>query len=121
MRIIRAFESRAAWVVAAVVCVAGGCATQPKTGKKAYYFYPPPPNEPRLQFLTAFSSERDLRGGEEKSLMTYLTGARPPAKELGKPYGAVAGDKKIYVCDTELNAVLIVDLATRRIGVLAAQ
>ena len=121
VRIFGASRGSAAWLVAALVCVAGGCATQQKTAKKVYYFYPPPPNEPRLQFLTAFSSERDLRGGEEKSLMTFLTGARPSPKDLGKPYGAAAGNKKIYVCDTDLNAVLIADLQTRRIGVLAAQ
>jgi len=106
--------------LAAALCLVAGCATQTKTAK-TYYFSPPPPNEPRLQFLTAFSSEKEFRGHEDKSLMTFLTGERPPDKSFGKPYGAAAGNKRIYVCDTDLNAVLVVDLQTRRIQMLDAQ
>jgi len=102
-------------VMIAALLLAAGCATTSRTTKKPYYFFPPPPDEPRLQYLTAFSSEREFRGHEDKSLMTFLTGVRAPEKSFGKPYGAATGNKKIYVCDTDLGAVLTVDLQTRRI------
>jgi sugar lactone lactonase YvrE len=106
--------------LAVALCLAAGCATQTKTAKN-YYFFPPPPNEPRLQFLTAFSSEKEFRGHENKSLMSFLTGEQPPDKSFGKPYGAAAGNKRIYVCDTDLNAVLVVDLQARRFQILDAR
>src|SRR5262245_34968035 len=109
------------WLWAAALCLAAGCAAPTKPARKTYYFYPPPPDEPRLQFLTAFSSERDLRGREEHSLMTFLTGAHPPEKRMGKPYGAAAHDRKLYICDTDLGAVLIADFQNRRLGALEAQ
>ena len=53
--------------------------------------------------------------------MSFLTGEQPPDKSFSKPYGAAAGNKRIYVCDTDLNAVLVVDLQARRFQILAAQ
>lgn len=109
-------------IVATTLLFAAGCATTSHTAKKVYYFYPPPPDDPHIQFLTGFSSERDLRGGkEDKTLMTFLTGERPPSKDFAKPYGAAVANHKLYVCDTDAGAVLVVDLQTRRIGILAAQ
>ena len=105
----------------ALFLLASGCVTTTKTTKTSYYFYPPPPDEPRIQFLTGFSSEREFRGREDKSLMTFLTGVRPPEKSFSKPYGGAAGNKKFYVCDTDLGAVLTVDLPTRRINGLVAE
>jgi len=100
--------------------LAAGCVTT-KTTKTPYYFYPAPPDEPHLQFLTGFSSEREFRGHADHSLMSFLTGAQPPEKGLSKPYGAAAGNNKFYVCDTDLGAVLMIDLPTRRISGLVAE
>jgi DNA-binding beta-propeller fold protein YncE len=108
------------WLGALVlISFAAGCATQNKVAKTEYFF-PPPPDAPRLQFLTAFNSEKEFHGGEEKTLMTFLTGAKPPQKDLSKPYGAAVGNKKIYICDTELSALVVADLPTRHFGVLDA-
>jgi DNA-binding beta-propeller fold protein YncE len=109
------------WLTAvAIIGLAAGCATRPKTARTEYFF-PPPPDDPRLQFLTSFNSEKEFHGSEEKTLMTFLTGAKPPQKELSKPYGAAAGGKKIYVADTELGAVIVADCQTRHLGVIDAQ
>lgn len=105
----------------ALLALAAGCATNGKVAKTDYFFFPPPPDEPRLQFLTAFASEKTFYGGEEHTLMSYLTGAKPPEKDLVKPYGAAVGNKKIYVCDTQLGAVVAADLPTRHFGVIEAQ
>ena len=53
--------------------------------------------------------------------MTFLTGVKPAEKDFGKPYGVAANDKKLYVCDTDLSAVLVADLQGRRIEALDAQ
>ncbi len=53
--------------------------------------------------------------------MTYLTGAKPQQKDLSKPYGAATGNNKIYICDTELNAVAVADFQTKHFGVIDAQ
>ncbi|HXE42223.1 MAG TPA: 6-bladed beta-propeller, partial [Candidatus Baltobacteraceae bacterium] len=119
MKILNLFKYTALF---AVTLWLAGCATQTNATKKPYYFFPSPPDDPRLQFLTGFSSEKDLRGGkEEKTLMTFLTGARPPTKDFAKPYGAAVANHKLYVCDTDAGAVLVVDLQTKRVGVLGTQ
>lgn len=98
-----------------------GCSTTTPTAKKVYFFFPPPPDEARIQFLTAFSTEKEFRGGEVTSLMSYLTGAKPADKDLSKPYGEAVYDKKLFVCDTELSAVVVADFRTRNFGTLEAQ
>lgn len=81
-----------------------------------YVFFPPPPDDPHLQFLTSFSSEKDLRAGKGGNLMTFLTGTPPPNKLLGKPYGAVLSQNKIYICDTGYGEVIKLDLESRHIS-----
>ena len=110
------------WRLGAIVVfgLVAGCATQTKVDKTEYFF-PPPPDQPRLQFLTSFNSEKEFHGREEKNLMAYLTGARPAQKDLSKPYGVAAGAKKIYICDTELGAVVVADLEAKHFGVIDAQ
>jgi hypothetical protein len=112
-----------AWmvVVTIILCLAAGCATQSGTAKKTYYFFPPPPDEPRLQYLTGFSSEEAFGGGEKRTFMSYVTGEVPPDKGISKPYGVAAHDKRLYICDTDVGAVLVVDLQRKLMGVLNTQ
>jgi sugar lactone lactonase YvrE len=98
----------------ALLALAAGCATHPKSSGPKYNFFPPPPDAPHLQFLTAFSSEKDLREGKGAGLMTFITGEAPPERPIGKPYGAAIWQKKIYVCDTG-GRLLKADLETRHI------
>ena len=107
-------------MVAALLCLAAGCATQSKKAQ-TYYFFPPPPDEPRIQYLTSFSSEKEFRGGDDRTFMNFLTGSKPLRRELAKPYGVASGDKKFYICDTDLGVVIVLDLTTRRMRLLAAQ
>jgi sugar lactone lactonase YvrE len=108
-------------IAALALLIAAGCATTSHMAKKVYYFYPPPPDDPHLQFLTGFSSERAFHGRQHETLMTFLTGVQPSPKDFAKPYGVAAANHKLYICDTDAGAVLIVDLATRRVSVLNAQ
>jgi sugar lactone lactonase YvrE len=112
-----------AWIVMVtmVLGLAAGCATQSRTAKKTYYFFPPPPDEPRLQYLTGFSSEEAFGGGQKRTFMSYVTGEVPPDKGISKPYGVAAHGKKLYICDTDVGAVLVVDLERKLMGVLNTQ
>jgi len=105
----------------AVLALAAGCASSSKTAKTAYYFFPAPPDEPHFQYLTSFSSETDLNGAANRSFVNYLTGAQTLRRELAKPYGIASHGHTLYICDTELGAVVMVDMPTKRMRVMAAQ
>ena len=104
----------------AVICLATGCATTNKTAKHVYEFFPPAPDEPHLQFLTAFSSEQEFSGGSQRSLMAFVTNQREAVKEINKPYGVAAFGHKFYICDTGYGAVLVADMKTKRLSMVAA-
>jgi DNA-binding beta-propeller fold protein YncE len=89
-----------------------GCATATKTASKSYTFFPPAPDEPRLQFLTSFSSEVDL--GRNTGFLDFVTGRRTSPNPLVKPYGLALKDGKVFVCDTMANAVEVFDLARKQ-------
>lgn len=107
-------------VLTAVLVLLTSCAT-PKKEKTVYHFFPAPPDEPHLQFLTSFSSQKQFHGSEENTFMNYVTGKKLPDHGYGKPYGAVVAGHKLYVCDTELAAVVVADLAKHHMSTLAAE
>ena len=104
-----------------MIWLAAGCATSSKDRGPKYVFFPPAPDEPRLQFLTAFGSEKDLRGHGHDNFITFLTGKVPPDTPIAKPYGGAAVKNAIYVCDTGISLVLKLDLIARRIFVVPAK
>jgi len=93
------------------VLLAAGCSTTPKAPRK-FTFFPAPPDEPRIQFLTSFSSDADLRRG--LGFTEYLTGRAAGPNPLVKPYGLALQDGRVYVCDTVLSAIEVFDLAKKR-------
>lgn len=88
-----------------------GCATKP-AAPKAYTFFPPSPDEPRIQFLTAFSAESDL--GRHRSFADYIIGTTTTTEPLEKPYGLAVQDGKVYVCDTVAHDIEVFDLKKHR-------
>ena len=88
---------------------------------KEYEFFPPPPDEPHLQFLTSFSSEKEMGGNTSRSFMSFVTGQKPREKQISKAYGVAAHDHKLYICDTDYGAVLIADLKTRSMAAFMAR
>ena len=107
------------FVLATVIALLAGCATPKKGEGPNYIFYPGEPDEPRVQFLTSFSSDKDLRSGARESFMTYLTGKQQPVIPILKPYGGVAGKGNIYVCDTSSSSLLRLDLNERQIKIIS--
>lgn len=83
-----------------------------------YMFFPAAPDEPRVQYLTSFETEKDLRRGKHDSFMTYLTGQPPKLLPIVKPYGGFAGGGKFYVCDTGQGAILKMDFAAQKMSLV---
>jgi sugar lactone lactonase YvrE len=94
-----------------------GCATQRARQQKVHYFFPPPPDEPRIQYLTGFGTESEL-GGHGRLADFILGGGGSFNRPILKPYGIAATKGMLYVCDTQLSSVALVDLARRRIRYL---
>jgi len=91
-----------------------GC--QPRTSPSPDHtvvVFPPPPDQPRIQFLTRFSSSDDVVGAK-RSFWEGLAGAeRKRADAIVKPYGVALHRGRLYVCDTMLPGVDVFDLTTR--------
>ncbi len=78
--------------------------------------FPAPPDTARVQFLTRISGEQDIAGYQGPSFWDRLVGEDPSeagGKQILKPYGVAVGRGKIYVCDTRLPGIDIIDLAER--------
>lgn len=71
--------------------------------------FPPPPDTTRIQFLTQFSSSSDLEG-KTGGFQRFLFGEEVP-REMIKPYGVTVYQGKVYICDTGLGGLVILDLA----------
>jgi DNA-binding beta-propeller fold protein YncE len=92
-----------------------GVATVPLAAQEAnqgqYIFYPGPPNEPRLQFLKAFSSSLDVTT-ERKGFRDFVFGDMQNEQQLlQKPYGLDIHDGAIFVTDTRGSGYGVFDLA----------
>jgi DNA-binding beta-propeller fold protein YncE len=81
-----------------------------------YVVVPPPPQQPRIQFLAAFSSDLDILP-PLSDFQRYVVGDRQGG-ELGKPYGVAIHDGQILVCDTQASIVAIFDLKAEAIAIL---
>lgn len=99
--------SRRAVLVTLLLTIAG-CATAPKT-PKTYIYFPPPPDDPRVQFLTSFSSQRGFSGSSK--FLDYVVGSEKTDAAMAKPYGITLQRGKLYVCDSFSGALEILDLS----------
>lgn len=91
-----------------------------KPAKTEYEFFPGPPDEPRLQFLTSFNSEREMGAKSSRSFLSWVTGKEPPRKEIDKLYGGAIHDHNFYICDTGYGAILVADLKERSMALFNA-
>jgi len=72
--------------------------------------FPPPPDTARIQFLTHFSTSDDLEG-KKGGFHRFLFGEEPPLGII-KPYGVTVHKEKVYICDTGLGGLEVLDLQT---------
>jgi sugar lactone lactonase YvrE len=79
-------------------------------GPDSLVIFPPPPDTTRIQFLTHFSSSGDLEG-KKGGFHRFLFGDEAP-QDIIKPYGIRVHKYKVYICDTGLGGLEVLDLAT---------
>ncbi|MBA4146634.1 MAG: hypothetical protein H0X66_00860 [Verrucomicrobia bacterium] len=115
MKTLQLIKIGTQWIVAGLLCLATGCATK-QGGKQDYVFYPRPPDEPRIQFLMSFSRADEL--GRQSTFTDFVVG-KSDFSPISKPYGVALANGKIYVCDTDIAALEIVDLAKRKMRYFA--
>jgi hypothetical protein len=96
-----------------VILLATACSA-PRRPLPPPTFFPGPPDPPRIQYLTAFSSLKDVE--QQSAFNRFVVGEKPDVK-LDKPYGVAVFDGKIYVCDTNTGIVLF-DLKHKSFGPL---
>ncbi len=75
--------------------------------KSDLVIYPSPPEPTRIQYLTSFSTSTDVTG-EESGLVEFVAGETEVAGII-KPYGITIYKGKIYICDTILGGLEILD------------
>jgi len=85
---------------------------QPKT-EADYIFYPSLPNSPRYQYLTTFSTSRDIEKKKGKLLQFVAGEEEEKPRGIQKAYGVDIYDGVIYVCDIGGGVVVSLDLKTR--------
>ena len=100
---------------------AGTPAAASPTPDSKYVFFPPAPDVPHVQYLTSFSSLKELRGGNGKGFMNYLTGQPAADTPISKPYGAFTDKNNLYICDTAVGLILRVDYPAKRIFAIAPE
>ena len=84
------------------------CATAPPKSETAAFF-PPSPDPPRIQYLTSFTSSKDIE--EQSGFNKFVVGEKIELK-VDKPYGVALHDGRLYVCDTN-SGLLVFDLRAR--------
>jgi len=102
-------------VLLGLLFFAAGCASAPKQNTNAIFF-PPAPDEPRLQYLTGFGGESDLR--EKGGFTEFVFGQERVIRPIWKPYGVTARPGMLYVADTQAANVAFVDLKEKRLRYL---
>lgn len=75
---------------------------------KDIVIYPSPPDTTRIQYLTRISSSQDITG-KRSGFKRFILGELEELP-IAKPYGMTIRNGKIYICDTGLEAIEIIDL-----------
>jgi DNA-binding beta-propeller fold protein YncE len=78
-----------------------------QTAKQDLIIYPSPPDTARIQFLVSISSSENAtkkRSGFSKFILGEAI-----SKPIKKPYGVAIRGGKIYICDTGLGCIDIID------------
>ncbi|NOZ57771.1 MAG: 6-bladed beta-propeller [Calditrichaeota bacterium] len=90
-----------------LLMVATRVGAQTSPGNEVIVF-PPPPDTARIQFLARFSESTDITG-RRSGFLAYILGKQAP-KPIIKPYGLAIRHGVVYICDTIVAGLEIIDL-----------
>ncbi len=92
-----------------------GCA--PKKSEELRIILPPPPEEPRIFYVGSYRGEADFK---DTKVLDVLIGkeSKGVGKNLFKPYGVGAKEGTIYVTDTAIGLVFVIDTKNRKVTFL---
>lgn len=94
-----------------------GCASNNQEVLQAEFVIPDPPQEPRIRHIQTYRGESDLV--QKSGLDNFLGGESAfAAKDLRKPFGVAAKNGKIYVADTGMAAVFVIDTISKKVNFL---
>ncbi|NPB06465.1 MAG: 6-bladed beta-propeller [Aquificae bacterium] len=96
------------------------CGPTQKPQQTEEFVWPPPPEKPRIKYLGSYRGESDFR---KEGFLGLILGEETVRLDLVKPYGVWAKDHKIYVSDTGLNTIVLIDTKNKKvkpIGVFGA-
>jgi sugar lactone lactonase YvrE len=108
----RTSQGRSVAAAVGMLLLAGGCALGRGPDLKPLV-WPEPPQRPRIEFVTAVASERDLEGGfsMRRFVEVGLIGAEQRVWHLYQPIAVVPSDdgKRVYVADYSQALLYIFD------------
>lgn len=111
---IAAMRAAACLIGSLLIFVGAPTMAEDEAADEQPLFLPLPPNEPRLQFLTKYSSALDV-GSEKSGFRDFVFGGEDKEAQLvEKPYGLAIFEGAIYVVDARGNGYGIFDLANGR-------
>lgn len=96
--------------VATVIYLCNACFRQPALSTPAdpVIVYPDPPAQPRIQYLTSFSTSGDFK--KPQSAFNKFIFGEENELAIIKPYGITVHKNKIYICDTGLGGLEILNM-----------
>lgn len=97
-------------LVLLVVFIVPACVTQVAEREFHAPVFPPPPDEPRFIWERAILSSADAKPDEDgDAFKRIITGARKGGVGMGKPYGIVVHQGRVFIGDTASRSVMALD------------
>jgi sugar lactone lactonase YvrE len=93
-----------------LLIITSSCFKQParSPGSENLVIYPAPPAKTRIQYLTSFSTSSDIK--KSQSAFNKLLFGEEEQLPIVKPYGITVHNDRIYICDTGIKGIEIIDL-----------
>lgn len=96
-----------------VLLLLSACSAAPPAQEKKRYFFPPPPAEPKIEYLHSYFSDKDLMEKEDP-LVKYVLGELRPNALFSSPVDVASDGKgRIFVADSGMRQVFVLDLVNR--------
>jgi DNA-binding beta-propeller fold protein YncE len=83
------------------------------------YFWPPGGiGEPRIEFITFYQSDADVKRGKEGWMKRAILGDETPAPLFSRPFAVAVAGERAFVTDIATGKVMILDLGRKEVRVL---